>query len=96
MKTTTDDYRWKGAFGSKIIKKVFTPLEVSEMLKETKKMSEEVDRKNYIWKYYENKKISRIEYFIKYNKYMSGLSRDERIIGRYESLIETNCEVFWI
>ena len=62
---------WSDSFGVKKIKNLFSNNEINEISDNVKVLEEEKDRKNYIWKFYEKKikRINRIEYFIKFNKF---------------------------
>ena len=52
-----------------IIKSYFTENQIDDLLKEIKRLENQTDKKDYIWKYYEEDKktISRIEKFIKHS-----------------------------
>ena len=60
-----------------IRKYFFNEKQIDDITQEILKLEKEVDRKEYIWKYYEfydKKKLSRIEYFIKYSKKLKEIS----------------------
>ena len=56
------------------------------MLRELEKKE---DKKNFIWKFYEKKikRINRIEYFTKYDKYFYELAYNEKILKIVEDLL---------
>ena len=73
---------WKDSFGVKKFKNVFSNNEINEISDNVKFLEKEKDRKKYIWKFYEKKikRINRIEYFIKFNKFFFDLANDKRLI----------------
>lgn len=69
-------------FGHKVCKQVFTADEILNIASEVDLLVNEVDRKNFIWKFYESSgKINRIEYFVNFSSFFKQLSLDKKIIN---------------
>lgn len=80
---------WRNAFGKKVFKSFFNTKEIDLINTHVMELVEKEDKKNFIWKYYENKinRISRIEYFTKYDKYFYDLAHSENILNIAEELL---------
>ena len=72
---------WENNIGYKLIKKMFSISEIDSLILETDLLEQEKDRKDYVWKYYEvdSKKISRIEYFVKYKNFFYEFANSKKI-----------------
>jgi ectoine hydroxylase-related dioxygenase (phytanoyl-CoA dioxygenase family) len=80
---------WNNAFGKKVIKQFFTNKEIDSIKKSVSKLTNEEDRKDYVWKFYESdsKNINRIEYFVNYNEMLRELANSKKILDEVNSLI---------
>ena len=87
---------WNNSFGVKIIRNFFSEKEINSILMNVNELEEEKDRKNYIWKFYEKdiKRINRIEYFVKFNKYFRNLANDNRLIAEANRLLGEDSILF--
>lgn len=73
---------WQNAFGYEKINNFFSASQIKDIDDQVKKLANEQDKKNYVWKYYEKDKttLSRIEYFVKYNDYLNNLALDDNML----------------
>ena len=64
-----------------LLRNLFSINEIKKIKDEVYKLEKKKNSKNYIWKYYEKdiNKISRIEYFVNYNKFLKNLSESKKI-----------------
>tara|TARA_R100000808_G_C2151295_1_gene160259 strand:- start:441 stop:1175 length:735 start_codon:yes stop_codon:yes gene_type:complete len=81
--------KWENAFGKKIYKNLFCESEIETMLQMAVDLEQEEDRRDYVWKYYEQdrKTISRIEYFVNYHEQFFAIANDPTIIGIVEEVL---------
>ena len=80
---------WPQSFGVKVLKSFFSSSQIEEVLLTIKKLEEQADRKDYIWKYYDNNSatLSRIEYFINYDYGLRQLSSLPNILTEVSVLM---------
>tara|TARA_B100000212_G_scaffold300386_1_gene245703 strand:- start:2409 stop:3155 length:747 start_codon:yes stop_codon:yes gene_type:complete len=73
---------WPNSFGVKVIKNLFTKSEIDIISENVSLLEQYPDKKNYIWKFYEKniKRLNRIEYFVKFNKFFFDLANDEKLL----------------
>ena len=92
----TQRHNWKKAFGKKIITRFFEPSEIDEIFSVVKNIEQEQNRRDYIWKYYEQDKetISRIEYFVNHNRHLNNLANNDRILKEVNFLMGEECVLF--
>jgi ectoine hydroxylase-related dioxygenase (phytanoyl-CoA dioxygenase family) len=81
--------QWKNAFGKKVYEGFFSESEIDSLLSLITELENEEDRRDYVWKYYEqgSTATSRIEYFVNYNKDLNNLANDDRIIQKVRDLM---------
>lgn len=96
MKSPAAKPIWNNSFGVKLIKKIFTNNEIDTIVENVTFLEKELDKKNYIWKFYEKdiKRINRIEYFVKFNKFFFNLANDKRLIDIAEELLGEKSVLF--
>lgn len=87
---------WENNIGYKLIKKMFSISEIDSLILETDLLEQEKDRKDYVWKYYEvdSKKISRIEYFVKYKNFFYEFANSKKIKDLISDLFGEECVLF--
>ena len=89
-------YSWSEAFGKKIKKSFFSKSEVDNILLNIKQLEKEKDRKNYIWKYFEQDKktLSRIEYFVNHSLFLNELANSDKILNEVNALMGEKSVLF--
>jgi len=81
---------WEDAFGYKKIEAFFSISAIEKIKKCIDKLTNEEDRKNYVWKYYEKDKktINRIEYFVNYDETLHSVALDKNILKEVHKLLK--------
>ena len=80
---------WKNAFGKVVSKNFFTREQVEDIKTMVLTLTEEEDRKDYIWKFYEPDKttVNRIEYFVNYHDGLRQIANSKKILDVVNELM---------
>ena len=88
--------KWYNAFGKVVKKRFFTEDDIRDIKDMVFFLTDQEDRKEYIWKYYEHfsKKVNRIEYFVNYHKGLKEIANSKEVLEAVNELMGEESVLF--